>query len=60
MQAIDLKAPGPGLTEELRERGVLVNCTANTVLRFLPPLVVSNEEIDEMAVKLDSVLKTGV
>ncbi|HTY25273.1 MAG TPA: acetylornithine transaminase [Desulfomonilaceae bacterium] len=60
MQAIELKTPGAGLTEELRERGVLVNCTANTVLRFLPPLVVSNEEIDEMAVKLDSVLKMGV
>jgi acetylornithine/N-succinyldiaminopimelate aminotransferase len=57
MQAIDLKMPGADLTVAMREAGVLVNCTAETVLRFLPPLIVTNQEIDEMVAALDSVLK---
>ena len=40
----------------MREAGVLVNCTADTVLRFLPPLIVTNQEIDEVAAALDLVL----
>ena len=56
MQAIDLTIPGANLSKDLREEGVLVNCTADTVLRFLPPLIVSNEEIDEMSERLDHVL----
>jgi acetylornithine/N-succinyldiaminopimelate aminotransferase len=56
MQAIDLAVPGANLSRDLREEGVLVNCTADTVLRFLPPLIVSDEEIDEMTERLDYVL----
>ena len=56
MQAIDLKVPGADFVAALREAGVLVNCTAETVLRFLPPLIVTNQEIDEMATALDLVL----
>ncbi len=29
-----------------RERGLLINCTQGNILRFLPPLIVSKEEID--------------
>ncbi len=29
------------------EKGLIVNCTAGTVLRFLPPLVIEKEHIDE-------------
>ncbi|MEJ2718845.1 MAG: acetylornithine transaminase [Deltaproteobacteria bacterium] len=56
MQGIDLTAPGADIAVAMRERGVLVNCTAETVLRFLPPLVVTREEIDEMITVLDDVL----
>ena len=58
MQAIDLRRPGAGLAAAMREAGVLVNCTSETVLRFLPPLIVTSEEIDEMVGILDSVLST--
>jgi predicted acetylornithine/succinylornithine family transaminase len=58
MQAIDLQRPGAGLAAAMREAGVLVNCTSETVLRFLPPLIVTSEEIDEMVGILDSVLST--
>jgi len=56
MQAIDLKVPGAEFAAAMREAGVLVNCTAETVLRFLPPLIVTNQEIDEVAAALDTVL----
>jgi 4-aminobutyrate aminotransferase-like enzyme len=38
------------------ERGLLVNCTAERVLRFLPPLIVGREELDEGLAILDEVL----
>jgi acetylornithine/N-succinyldiaminopimelate aminotransferase len=59
MQAVDLHQPGADLAVAMREKGVLVNCTAVTVLRFLPPLIVTKEEIDEMTAVLDSVLSEG-
>jgi acetylornithine/N-succinyldiaminopimelate aminotransferase len=59
MQAVDLKTPGADFAAAMREEGVLVNCTADTVLRFLPPLIVTKEEVDQMVTVLDSVLSRG-
>ncbi len=36
--------------------GVLVNCTAGNVLRFMPPLIVTEKEIDHLIDVLDQVL----
>ncbi len=58
MQAIDLNVPGAELVTALRQKGVLVNCTSETVIRFLPPLIVTHDEIDQVADTLDSVLST--
>ncbi|MCL5023824.1 MAG: acetylornithine transaminase [Nitrospirae bacterium] len=38
------------------ERGVIINCTAGNVLRFTPPLIVQEKEIDHMLDILDDVL----
>ncbi len=38
------------------DRGFLINCTMEKVLRFLPPLIISNEEIDALVAVLDQVL----
>ncbi|MFA6221186.1 MAG: acetylornithine transaminase [Desulfomonilaceae bacterium] len=56
MQAMDLKIAGADLVTIMRENGLLVNCTSDTVLRFLPPLIVSGEEIDEMIIILEASL----
>lgn len=56
MQGIDLAATGADIATAMREHGVLINCTADTVLRFLPPLIVTREEMDEMLTVLDAVL----
>jgi len=39
------------------DRGLIINCTAGNVLRFVPPLVISREEIDEGIAILREVLK---
>jgi acetylornithine/succinyldiaminopimelate/putrescine aminotransferase len=38
------------------ERGVVVNRTAETVVRLLPPLVITEVEIDEALDRLDAAL----
>jgi acetylornithine/succinyldiaminopimelate/putrescine aminotransferase len=42
----ELQGPGADVVEKCRERGLLINCTAEKVLRFSPPLIVSAAEID--------------
>jgi len=38
------------------ERGVVVNRTAETVVRLLPPLVITEPEVDEALARLDAAL----
>lgn len=37
--------------------GFLINCTAGTVLRFMPPLIITEEEIDQLIDTLDSIFQ---
>lgn len=39
-----------------RERGLLINCTADKVLRFVPPLIVERKHIDNLVETLDKIL----
>ena len=39
------------------EKGVIINCTHDTVLRFLPPLNVTSAEIDKAVAVMDEVFK---
>jgi acetylornithine/N-succinyldiaminopimelate aminotransferase len=48
LQAMDLKVSGGPVVESCMRQGLLINCTADTVLRFLPPLIVTTAEVDEM------------
>ncbi len=45
------------VVEACLNKGLLINCTAGSVLRFVPPLIVSNDEIDEAVAILDEALK---
>ncbi len=47
---------GKEIANKCIERGLLINCTAGTFIRFLPPLTVTEEEIEEGVDVLDSVL----
>jgi len=47
---------GPAIINSLFEQGILANFAGNAVLRFIPPLIISNAEIDQMLTVLDQVL----
>ncbi len=49
---------GLDIVNQLFDQGVLINFAGNTVLRFIPPLTVSKEEIDLLIGKLSKVLET--
>jgi acetylornithine aminotransferase len=53
---MELSSPGPPVVEGCLAQGLLINCTADKILRFLPPLVVKPEEVDEMLDILDRVM----
>ena len=55
MVGMGLTIPGGGIVKAGHQRGVLLNCTHDTVLRFVPPLTVSEAQIDEMIGILDGI-----
>lgn len=55
---MELTIEGGALVVAAMERGLLINCTVGNVLRFVPPLIVTRDEIDEAVTILDSVLAT--
>ncbi len=46
MWGLELALEGGPLVAACRERGVLVNCTQGNVIRLLPPLIVSTDELN--------------
>ncbi len=44
------------LVKACMEKGVLVNCTANNTLRFTPPLIVTEKEIDTVTNIVEDIL----
>ena len=58
MIGVELTFPGAKVVEEMMHRGVLSNCASNTVMRIVPPLVISKEELDEVIeVLIESIKK---
>jgi len=56
MVGVELTVPGARAVDLCRERGLLINCTAERVLRLMPPLVVGEAEVDEAVGVLAAVL----
>ena len=59
MVGIQLDRDGEPIVTAMREKKVLVNCTDQTVLRFLPPLIISEQHIQDTITALREVL-TGL
>lgn len=55
LQGLELNFTGAEIVDKMREKGVLINCTAGSVLRFAPPLIITKEDIDKMVKILDEV-----
>jgi acetylornithine/N-succinyldiaminopimelate aminotransferase len=56
MLAIDLDRPSRSLAMQALDRGLIINSTHDTVLRFLPPLIVDKKLVDRACEILDGVL----
>jgi acetylornithine/succinyldiaminopimelate/putrescine aminotransferase len=59
MIGIQLNSPGAQIVAKCLEKGLRINCTHDTVIRFMPPMIVTKEQIDEAVGILDSVLSEG-
>ena len=44
--ALELAREGADVVTRCMEQGVLINCTMDRVLRFIPPLCITEGEID--------------
>ena len=53
---VEMMRPGSAVVKAMMEKGFLINCTQEKVLRFIPPLIVEKEEIDLLVETLENVL----
>ena len=52
MVGAELDRSGDGIASAMMERGILINCTDTTVLRFLPPLIIDESHVNETLIAL--------
>jgi len=60
MLGIDLTVDGTPFVEKLLERRILINCTNTTVLRFLPPYILTTQEAETAIFALHEVIQEYV
>ncbi len=53
---VEITGSGAPVVEACQREGFLINCTHDNVLRFLPPLIVTREEIDLLVEAIDRIL----
>jgi len=53
---VELEYSGKEIVDRCLQRGILINCTMDTVLRFIPPLIITREDVDCLLTTLDDVL----
>jgi acetylornithine/N-succinyldiaminopimelate aminotransferase len=59
MIGVQLTGPGGEIVDKCLEKGLRINCTNETVLRFMPPMIVTRGQIDEAIDILDGVLSSS-
>lgn len=57
MIGVELEFPGKQVVLDCMERGLLINCTHQTVLRALPPYILSEQDVDRAITVLRAVFK---
>lgn len=56
MLAVELVAPGADIVLKCMEKGLLINCTNGNILRFVPPLILSRQDVDRAVEILEQTL----
>ncbi|MBN2316127.1 MAG: aspartate aminotransferase family protein [Sedimentisphaerales bacterium] len=59
MIGIQLTGSGKTIVDQCLKKGLRINCTNDTVLRFMPPMIATKSHIDNAISILDSVLSEG-
>jgi acetylornithine/N-succinyldiaminopimelate aminotransferase len=59
MLAVELTISGKEIVKQLLEQGFILNCTHETVLRMLPPFIITEKQIDKFLRALRTVLKNN-
>lgn len=57
MVGAELTRPGRDVVDLCMNQGAIINCTAGNVLRFVPPLNIGREHVDEVVAIVDKVLE---
>jgi len=57
MIGVELSTPGDELVRLALDKGLRINCTQQTVLRLMPPMIATAEQIDDAVRILDQVLE---
>ena len=60
LQGMELSIDGQPIVQDCLARRTLINCTMEKVLRFMPPLIVTNSEIDRLLDALSGALRKRV
>jgi acetylornithine/N-succinyldiaminopimelate aminotransferase len=53
---LDSAELGKHTVQQMLKRHILINCTSDTVLRFLPPYILEKSHVDEAIAALDAIL----
>jgi len=56
MIGIELTSPGNDIVDKCLQKGLRINCTSGTVLRFMPAMIATKDQIDQAIEILDAVL----
>jgi acetylornithine/succinyldiaminopimelate/putrescine aminotransferase len=57
MIGVELDFPGKQIVLDCMEKGLLINCTHGTVLRALPPYILTEQDVDRAVTVLKAVFK---
>ena len=55
---LELSVEGAPIVAEALRRGLVINCTHDFTLRFLPPFIVREREVNQFLEKFESILQT--
>jgi acetylornithine/N-succinyldiaminopimelate aminotransferase len=59
MIGVQLTSQGKKIVDKCLEKGLRINCTQGSVLRFMPPMIATKDQLDQAIEILDTVLKEG-
>ena len=57
MLGIELNKPCAALVEQAWEQGLIINVTAANTIRLLPPLIINQEQVEQLAKTLSELIR---